>query len=93
MKNKVDLILPAHNEEGNIRPIYEEIKTVMQASDYDFHIFFVDDGSIDQTENILRTYAKHKKQINYYKKKLDAIDGVKKGSEEAKKDLLPSEIS
>ena len=26
---------------------------------------------------------------NYYKKKLDAIDGVKKGSEEAKKDLLP----
>ena len=26
---------------------------------------------------------------NYYKKKLDAIDGVKKGTEEAKKDLLP----
>lgn len=65
MKNKVDLILPAHNEEGNIRPIYEEIKTVMQASDYDFHIFFVDDGSTDNTFQEIHALSNEDRRVKF----------------------------
>lgn len=65
MRRQVDLILPAHNEERNIRPIYEEIKTCMDKTGYDFRIFFVDDGSADQTLKVIQALSEEDRRIKF----------------------------
>ncbi len=65
MKNKIDLILPAHNEEANIRPIYEEIKTVMVDTGYDFNLIFIDDGSTDNTLQAVHALAQEDSRIKF----------------------------
>lgn len=49
MKTRVDVILPAHNESGNIIPIYEELVRCIEPLGYAYRIVFVDDGSTDAT--------------------------------------------
>jgi len=46
---KLNIILPAHNEYGNINPIYNEIVVALSSCKYDYEILFVDDGSTDDT--------------------------------------------
>jgi len=53
----LQVLLPAHNESGNIRPIYEEICRALDASVYDYRILFVDDGSSDDTLERIRDLA------------------------------------
>lgn len=65
MKQQVDLILPAHNEEGNIRPIYEEIVSCFETSRYDFQVFFVDDGSTDKTLEVIREIAADDDRVKF----------------------------
>ena len=62
---KVSLILPAHNEEGNIRPIYEEITRCMGQTNYDFNIIFIDDGSTDQTLPGIQSLAEIDHRVKY----------------------------
>lgn len=62
---KVSLILPAHNEEGNIRPIYEEISKCMGQTNYDFSIVFIDDGSTDQTLSVIQSVAETDNRVKY----------------------------
>ena len=62
---KVSLILPAHNEEGNIRPIYEEITRCMGQTNYDFNIIFIDDGSTDQTLSVIQSLAEIDHRVKY----------------------------
>lgn len=62
---KVSLILPAHNEEGNIRPIYEEITGCMNGLNYDFNILFIDDGSTDQTIAAIQALAAQDNRVKY----------------------------
>ncbi len=51
---KISLIIPAYNEEGNIKPIYDKVKKVLKDINYDYEIIFINDGSTDDTEkNIL----------------------------------------
>ena len=46
----VSLIVPCYNEESNIQPFYDAIRTVFAGmSDADFELLFIDDGSADAT--------------------------------------------
>ncbi|MCK9638611.1 MAG: glycosyltransferase family 2 protein [Prolixibacteraceae bacterium] len=50
MKKKlVSIVLPAHNEAGNIEVIHERIKSCFPYVRYDLELIFVDDGSTDDT--------------------------------------------
>lgn len=62
---KIDLILPAHNEEGNIKLIYDEITRSMVGLSYDFTILFVDDGSTDRTLSIIQELAEKDQRVKY----------------------------
>ena len=46
---KLNIILPAHNEHGNIQTIYNEIVFALSGNKYDYEILFIDDGSTDDT--------------------------------------------
>jgi len=50
----ISLIVPVYNEEGNIRQLYERIKSVFDAHPEKFELIFIDDGSRDRScDNIL----------------------------------------
>ena len=57
---KLDIIVPAYNEEGNVKKLYEKIKETLKKEK--FRIIFVNDGSIDNTDKIIEKI--HKKVLN-----------------------------
>ena len=49
-KSSVSIVVSAYNEEGNIEPLYKELKKVLSSVKLDKkEIIFVDDGSSDKT--------------------------------------------
>jgi glycosyltransferase involved in cell wall biosynthesis len=60
MKQKpvVSIAVPLHNEEGNVEPLYREIKGVMERIRLPYEIVLVNDGSTDKTRVILRRLKK-----------------------------------
>lgn len=65
---KLSIVIPAHNEEGNLSSIAKEIiKNI--PSKYDYEIIFIDDGSKDKTLNEIKKLSKNKKikGISLYK--------------------------
>jgi len=59
---KISLIIPVHNEEKNIPIVYKEIKAVLeelsQDKNYTYEIIFVNDGSSDNTLEVLKNFKK-----------------------------------
>lgn len=63
---KVSLLIPAYNEEETIPLLYNELNKVVETiSGYEFEIFFVNDGSSDNTLNILRNLQQIDSRVNY----------------------------
>jgi len=56
-------IIPAYNESARIRPTLDEILRYLAEKGWDAEIVVVDDGSRDDTPNIIREYAAHYPQI------------------------------
>ena len=51
----ISLVVPLYNEEDNIRPLYDELKSVLVGMPCRAEIVFVDDGSRDRTVEILES--------------------------------------
>ena len=54
---EVSVVVPLLNEQDNIGPLYEQITQTLKDK-YDYEIIFVDDGSIDNSYNILADLQK-----------------------------------
>lgn len=69
MKKTVEIIVPCFNEENCIGLFYKEIDKVFreQISDYEYQIFFIDDGSRDNTIDEIKKLEKQfgSKKIKY----------------------------
>lgn len=65
MKTKpaVSIAVPLHNEEGNVEPLYREIKGVMEKIGLPYEIVLVNDGSTDRTGEILRSLKQKDKNL------------------------------
>ena len=63
---KISLIVPCYNEEQVIKMFYEETIKILDMikNKYDYEFVFVDDGSKDETLNILRELKKKDDKIN-----------------------------
>ena len=63
---KVSLLIPAYNEEETLGLLYNELNKAMDdIPGYEFEILFVNDGSNDNTLNIIRNLRKRDSRINY----------------------------
>lgn len=52
---RLSIVIPIFNEEESLPLIYEEVKGVLEGMDVEHEILFVDDGSNDNSLNIIRT--------------------------------------
>ncbi|WP_332027693.1 glycosyltransferase family 2 protein, partial [Kaistella sp.] len=63
---KISVVIPAHNEEGNISLIYERIREVFsKLENYRFEIIFVNDGSRDDTQKVIEELAQNNDEVKY----------------------------
>jgi len=64
----LSIVIPIFNEEGNIEPLYAQLKETLGRLDLSYEIIFVDDGSTDRSFAILRdlhTRDRHIKVIRF----------------------------
>ncbi len=52
-KPYLSIVVPVYNEEENVRPLYEKISTVCDSIGLTYEVIFVDDGSQDNTYEVL----------------------------------------
>ena len=82
MKNKISIVIPALNEEKNIKQLTKKI--IENLRNIKFEIIFVDDNSVDQSKSILLTLSKKYKFFNPLLRKKDrdltqsCFDGIEK---------------
>ena len=62
---RLQVLLPAHNESGNILPIHEEITKALDGKGYAYQILFVDDGSTDDTLDRIKSLASSDPNVKY----------------------------
>lgn len=65
LKKKISIIIPAFNESGNIRPLAKAIEEIFQDLNYNYELIFVNDGSSDNTQDILEEIHNANPRINY----------------------------
>lgn len=51
---ELSIVVPVFNEQDNAEELHREIKQVCEQQQYTYEIIFVDDGSVDRTEEICR---------------------------------------
>ncbi len=65
MNKKISIVVPAHNEEGNIDVLIENLFTHTKNLNYSFEYIFVDDGSSDHTLSKLKYIASKYSNVFY----------------------------
>ena len=63
---KITIIIPAYNEEESLPFLYERLeKLINSIQNYEFEILFVNDGSKDNTINLIKEYREKDSRISY----------------------------
>ena len=62
---KLSIVVPCYNEEETIKYFYDAVDNISKIMKYHFEIIFVNDGSKDKTEKILKDYANNDKRVKY----------------------------
>lgn len=77
----LSVVIPAFNEEGRIKKTLKKIESYLTKNDYPIEIIVVDDGSVDNTVNIVEELRKNNGNIFLLKNKFNRGKGysVRKG--------------
>ena len=63
---KLSVIVPCYNEEAVLPAFYDEMTAVADGCcNYEFELLFVNDGSRDETQNIVESFAKKDTRVKY----------------------------
>jgi dolichol-phosphate mannosyltransferase len=64
VRAKLTIIVPAYNESKNIIPFYNAVCNVIdKVTNYQWEIIFINDGSIDNTWEVITTVAENDKKV------------------------------
>lgn len=66
MKKKISIIVPCYNEEESLILFYNEIQLIIsKMKEYDFELIFINDGSKDDTLNIIKKLSSDDNSVKY----------------------------
>lgn len=87
---KISIVLPAYNEEKNIPVLYKLLKNSMEEISRSYEIIFIDDGSTDDTANILKELSKIDGRVSFFRmnKRSGQTKALAKGFDLAKNELI-----
>lgn len=60
---KYSIVVPAYNEEQSLRLFYERVTPLMNGTGEAYELIFINDGSTDNTQEILRQLAEQDKRV------------------------------
>ncbi len=64
--DKISIIVPCYNEEGNIPVFYKEMgKTITKMEEIDYELIFVNDGSSDNSLLAIKKIARENQKVKY----------------------------
>ena len=65
-EKKISIIIPAYNEEESLPFLYERLEKLMDSiTNYEFEVLFINDGSKDNTLNLIKEYREKDSRISY----------------------------
>lgn len=67
MEKKIKIIIPCYNEETNIGPIVDEVDKYLGILSYHYEFLFIDDGSTDNTYDVIFALSKKRNDVNVIK--------------------------
>ncbi|MDO5576457.1 MAG: glycosyltransferase family 2 protein [Fibrobacter sp.] len=59
----LSVVIPVYNEENNLPILYRELDETLKTLCQEYEIIFIDDGSRDQSRNVIKSLAKNDKRI------------------------------
>ncbi len=62
-KNHISVVAPLLNEEGNILVLYQALVPVLEKISSDYEIIFIDDGSTDNSFNVITDISKQNERV------------------------------
>lgn len=66
MNKKINIVIPAYNEAAMVNLFYKEVSAVINTiTNYDFTFLFVDDGSRDETLNLVKALNSTDERVKY----------------------------
>ncbi|MGH7203165.1 MAG: glycosyltransferase family 2 protein [Candidatus Levyibacteriota bacterium] len=86
----ISVIVPAMNEGEGIQAFYDEMMKVMPGLDKDYEIIFIDDGSTDNTLEILKSFVQknHHIRVFSFKRNRGKADALAYGFYQVKGDVV-----
>lgn len=63
MTKKISIVTPVFNEEDCLSVFFDTVTGILEKTDCDFEIIAVNDGSSDNTENVIKSYCEKDKRI------------------------------
>jgi dolichol-phosphate mannosyltransferase len=63
--HEISFVIPVYNEEGNIKPLYKEVKNIADTIASSYEIIFVDDASTDNSFDEIKDIALVDKCVKY----------------------------
>ncbi len=86
----VSIVIPAHNEEANLRPLAEALLALAEKRRLEMEIVIVDDNSSDATSRIADSLAKaHKSIVALHRKKDPGMgNALKEGTKKARGEFI-----
>lgn len=87
---KLSIVVPCYNEEEVLETFYKTVKDIMKNVKIELEYIFIDDGSADNTLNIIRKLAKENKEVKYvsFSRNFGKEAGMFAGLKKAKGDYV-----
>jgi dolichol-phosphate mannosyltransferase len=87
---KISIVIPAFNESANIHTLHQKLTEILHKTSYDFEFIFIDDGSIDNTFETIKSLSEIDPRVFYIElsRNFGHQSAIKAGIDNAKGDCL-----
>ncbi len=86
----ISIVIPVYNEEGSLRELHTELSAVAEAESWDIEILFIDDGSTDDSWNLVQQLSKEDPRVRgiRFRRNFGKAAALRAGFQEARGEFV-----